>query len=78
MVCIMPKTWVPIMRYYCKAEAGFVISRALLISVMPEMPKCLTGINVAKADEWLGRCLLTLTKVVIFLGQPILVKTIPV
>jgi len=48
--------------YYCKAEAGFIISRALLISVMPEMSKCLSGISVSAADEWLGRCILTLTK----------------
>lgn len=48
--------------FYCKGEAGFIMSRALLISVMPEMNKCLSGINVEAADEWLGRCLLTLTK----------------
>ena len=48
--------------YYCKQEAGIIISRALLISVMPEMNKCLTGITNVPADEWLGRCILTLTK----------------
>ena len=29
---------------------------------MPEMNKCLTGITNFAADEWLGRCILTLTK----------------
>merc|ERR1711892_629059 len=48
--------------YYCKQEAGIIISRALLITVMPEMNKCLTGITNVDADEWLGRCILTLTK----------------
>ena len=48
--------------FYCKGDAGIIISRALLITVMPEMNKCLSGITVTEPDEWLGRCLLTLTK----------------
>ena len=29
--------------YYCKMDAGFIISRSLLISVMPDMNKCISG-----------------------------------
>ncbi|CBY33190.1 unnamed protein product [Oikopleura dioica] len=48
--------------YYCKQSAGFIMSRALMMAVMPEMNKCLSGIQADSPDEWLGRCLLTLTK----------------
>ena len=47
---------------YCLGDAGFIISRALLIELVPRMNDCITTITTNEADVWLGQCIISLTQ----------------
>ena len=47
---------------YCLGEAGFIISRALLIELVPRMNDCISTITTNEADVWLGQCIISLTQ----------------
>ncbi|XP_069585134.1 chondroitin sulfate glucuronyltransferase [Ranitomeya imitator] len=42
---------------YCHGGSGYLLSRALLLSLGPHLDFCRTDILSARPDEWLGRCL---------------------
>lgn len=46
---------------YCKKEAGFFLSRALLLELVPKISDCQATITSRNPDVWLGQCILSLT-----------------
>ncbi|XP_072269258.1 chondroitin sulfate glucuronyltransferase-like [Pyxicephalus adspersus] len=42
---------------YCNGASGYLLSRALLLSLGPHLDFCRSDILSSRADEWLGRCL---------------------
>ncbi|XP_069815695.1 chondroitin sulfate glucuronyltransferase-like isoform X2 [Dendropsophus ebraccatus] len=42
---------------YCHGGSGYLLSRALLLSLGPHLDFCRSDILSSRADEWLGRCL---------------------
>jgi len=46
---------------YCQKEGGIIISRALLIELVPRMEDCKSIISSKDPDVWLGQCIISLT-----------------
>ncbi|OCT73631.1 chondroitin sulfate glucuronyltransferase [Xenopus laevis] len=42
---------------YCHGGSGFLLSRSLLLSLVPHLDFCRSDILSPRSDEWLGRCL---------------------
>nr|CAB3230711.1 chondroitin sulfate glucuronyltransferase-like [Phallusia mammillata] len=50
---------------YCNMNSGFIISRLLLIDLVPGLDRCLedmASVNTLTPDQWLGKCIKRITK----------------